>query len=757
MAIAFVNETHANWTAGSSISLPAQSHTTGNLILVAVGTDSNLDVSSVTDTAGNTYQAAYTGVRQGANNWCTLWYAKNITGNAGNVVVIHLTGTPGTGRAGALQYSGVDTASPIDESPGGNYQSSTSTPSLPAWIPGTSAEAIVVASYINPSKTWTVDANYALRAFGGAGTTFCLQDRLNAPGTSQSWQDTLSSSTSFAASCGVGLIPGAAPPADPNLPYVSTGFPLHVVSDTGPGGSSFSVTTGTYSVNPNSILVAFTASDWSGSTVSMSNPTMGSGSIAWTQIQSDNTQGTVGTITAWKGIATAGGCTGVTTRAVFSTGNIGHLYVCAFENGQISDVGASAKAIATTSSAPFVNLNPNGASSSLLVAFGWNPGSGTGRVLRLGEWVDASQLHVWVQKYACTDSTTKAMGLTSPSYGNWGMAAVEILAISSVVWPQQYSGQSNARFMQLPLMSRSGVFAPVGGQAELVVAPRLVPQFYGPASFTRPQWNPPRSFTAYINSFPNFDIGFPIQPCLPSSFLRNAWNPERTVAGMPRPPNELVAVQAPCPPEMYGPDRHMRPAWNPPRSQAWQDVFPRLPWNADGRYGAPWRPMLPERQPRPSWVPTRTFTYQPVGIAAAYTVRAPSVVYFGKAFTCYVEVVNSGSADNLMVIDVQPYFLQDSLSPQTGGYFSSVSVPDRASLPTILSALYSASGWVRVDAGASVTFAFDCVCDKIGTAYIGARLGVAVVNDLARVNQTVRNPSNKIAEPAVVTVRSVTG
>lgn len=109
MAIAYVNGSSGS-SATSSIAATAFSVTTGNAIIVCIGTDNDpvRTVSSISDTAGNTYSSAG-GYTNGVNR-IEIWFAQNITGNASNVVTITLSGSA-VGRIAVHQYSGCATSS----------------------------------------------------------------------------------------------------------------------------------------------------------------------------------------------------------------------------------------------------------------------------------------------------------------------------------------------------------------------------------------------------------------------------------------------------------------------------------------------------------------------------------------------------------------------------------------------------------------------------------------------------------------------
>lgn len=99
-------------TAQSSIATASFVATTGNLIVVVVRCGTNGLVSSVTDTAGNTYVEAISSTGQDPKIF--IYYAKNITGHATNVVTVNFSPSAEFSWACAVQYSGLDTVSPVD-------------------------------------------------------------------------------------------------------------------------------------------------------------------------------------------------------------------------------------------------------------------------------------------------------------------------------------------------------------------------------------------------------------------------------------------------------------------------------------------------------------------------------------------------------------------------------------------------------------------------------------------------------------------
>ena len=116
--ILFVSSTGLrNAGASSTIVLPALAVTTGNAIIVTTGTyGANGAIASIADTAGNTYQQALSGSNPSdATQKICCWYALNVTGHAANIITVTLAGSTPYRNGIACQYSGIATASALDQ------------------------------------------------------------------------------------------------------------------------------------------------------------------------------------------------------------------------------------------------------------------------------------------------------------------------------------------------------------------------------------------------------------------------------------------------------------------------------------------------------------------------------------------------------------------------------------------------------------------------------------------------------------------
>lgn len=104
----------------SSLAAAAKSTTTGNALFVFIKWENQAApiVTSVTDTAGNTYvEASEFSHPTGSEPSGSLYYALDITGNASNVVTVNFSGTTNLyNRILVEEFSGVATSSATDGS-----------------------------------------------------------------------------------------------------------------------------------------------------------------------------------------------------------------------------------------------------------------------------------------------------------------------------------------------------------------------------------------------------------------------------------------------------------------------------------------------------------------------------------------------------------------------------------------------------------------------------------------------------------------
>lgn len=111
-------------STASTIASAAKSTTTGNLLVAVIKWEGNPTLSSVSDTAGNTWTIIRQRVHGSGNPDVALAYAENITGNASNVVTATFSSAFAEWRRILVEeFSGIATSSSLD----GSYQDSTGT------------------------------------------------------------------------------------------------------------------------------------------------------------------------------------------------------------------------------------------------------------------------------------------------------------------------------------------------------------------------------------------------------------------------------------------------------------------------------------------------------------------------------------------------------------------------------------------------------------------------------------------------------
>jgi hypothetical protein len=183
MALAFVNST-SGFSNGSATTIPATAanHTAGNLIVVHVCWSGTATLNSVADTASNAYtRVASSKGNNGTTDHVETFHAKNITGNASNVVTPTFSAASTFRRVIVHQYSGEDTTAPADVAGSGNVLAAASITS--SSFTTTVADEVISAAMSSSGN----DAGVA------AGTSFTL--RISALGTDTHSEDRIVSAT----------------------------------------------------------------------------------------------------------------------------------------------------------------------------------------------------------------------------------------------------------------------------------------------------------------------------------------------------------------------------------------------------------------------------------------------------------------------------------------------------------------------------------------------------------------------------------
>jgi hypothetical protein len=181
-SITLVNTSQgSDYSGGSSTNLAvtAASLTAGNFIVVGTRTyTGEKTVTSVTDTAGNTYykasgrQATYTTTRT------EIWYAYNVLGNASNTVTVNMSAGVQYWGVVTAQYSGISKISPLDTTVSGDTATGTTVTSGNFTTTVANELIIAFAEYDSTvGQTWTAGGTYAIQK-QDASTVVALEDKI---------------------------------------------------------------------------------------------------------------------------------------------------------------------------------------------------------------------------------------------------------------------------------------------------------------------------------------------------------------------------------------------------------------------------------------------------------------------------------------------------------------------------------------------------------------------------------------------------
>ncbi len=249
--MAFVNQTTGNDEgAGTTVASSAFVATAGNTIAVAAGTYfSDAVVSTVTDTAGNTYAKKHERKTQGS---VEIWVATNVTGHATNVVTVTFTASVGSRRSLCLaQFSGRNRVltNVVGGTADGTQVSGTSVTSGSFTPSAAACDMFAGVSDQGGTSAGTADANYA--NFQN-NVDVSSETRVNAPGTSQtasmSWTGTSAADLALVALLAAEVYAASGALA---LSFTLTGAPLVIKEVSGSPACAFAL-----SGNPTTFMPA---------------------------------------------------------------------------------------------------------------------------------------------------------------------------------------------------------------------------------------------------------------------------------------------------------------------------------------------------------------------------------------------------------------------------------------------------------------------------------------------------------------------
>ena len=163
----------------------SSTQTAGNLNVVIVGwNDSSASVQSVTDSAGNTYALAI-GPTTGTALRQSIYYAKNILGGSSNTVTVLFNQGATKPDVRILEYSGVDTSSPLDVSAGAGGNSNIADSGFVTT--NAANELIVGADLLTSNTTIYAGAPFNTRIITATDADLAADRMVNLPGSYHSW------------------------------------------------------------------------------------------------------------------------------------------------------------------------------------------------------------------------------------------------------------------------------------------------------------------------------------------------------------------------------------------------------------------------------------------------------------------------------------------------------------------------------------------------------------------------------------------
>ena len=228
--ITLVNQVSAGNGTGStfsSLAAPAADHLAGNLLVVICRNGKNtISQTAPTDTAGNTF-VGLTPATDAGVGVIRMWYAKNIKGNAGNVVSCNYASPDYYLTISVLQYAGADPNNPLDSQAEANSGTSKATSgATPAVTASQSGDVVVVGATVGATgMTFSPGTGFTLRDSSIATFSGDEDKSVTAAGPvvpSMSWvpgsQDWAMVAAAFKPPPTVSLVSIAVTPSSPSIP-----------------------------------------------------------------------------------------------------------------------------------------------------------------------------------------------------------------------------------------------------------------------------------------------------------------------------------------------------------------------------------------------------------------------------------------------------------------------------------------------------------------------------------------------------------
>ena len=168
----------------------------GDFLVIAVGwTDNTAAVSSIVDTAGNTYQSAVGPTTYGMDLQQTIYYAAGIKAAANNKITVTFNTSANGADLRAAEYAGLNPTAPFDVS--ATASGSSSSPSSGAATTRTGRELLIGAGMTSDIFTPTPSPGFSLSHGGVSGNGNIFEDEIVSATGSYSAGGTLSTSAEW--------------------------------------------------------------------------------------------------------------------------------------------------------------------------------------------------------------------------------------------------------------------------------------------------------------------------------------------------------------------------------------------------------------------------------------------------------------------------------------------------------------------------------------------------------------------------------
>ena len=461
-AISFVQTNSATpQTAQNPVTVTyTAAQTAGDLNVVVVGwNDSTVTVSTVVDSAGNSYALAVGPTVQIGTATQAIYYAKNIKAAAANanVVTVTFSAVPNFPDIRIAEYKGLDPTNPLDVSAAAQGNSATSNSGA---VTTTNANDLIIGANLVQSTTKTAGSGYTSRVITADGDI--LEDKTVTVAGSNSATATLDKIQPWI----MQLVAFRAASAGPSITSLSQtsgaiGVPITIT------GLGFGTSQGTSTVTFNGVS-AGTASSWGATSVTVNVPAtattgnvvvtvsgVASNGVAFTVAPTisslSQTSGAIGTqvIITGTGFAASQGTSTVTfggasagTASAWSTTSITVNVPTAAVTGNVvvtvSSLATNGVAFTVAPNVTSLSQNTGGVGTQITIT-GMNFGASQGTSTVTFGGTAATTFASW---------TSTSIGVTVPAGANTGNVVVTVGALSSngvsftVVTPPSISGLS---------------------------------------------------------------------------------------------------------------------------------------------------------------------------------------------------------------------------------------------------------------------------------------------------------------------------